>query len=148
MLKVMLVGPVSVGKTSLINALQNTKTAVKKTQAICFVGDAIDTPGEYAQIPRFYSALLVTSLAADVVLILCDVAKPAATLPPNFARMFAKPVVGVITKIDLRPAGSDKAEKCLRQAGVTPPFFPVSTLSGAGICDLYKFLVERRCNYE
>lgn len=145
-MKIMVVGPVGVGKTSLIYALEKSNSAVLKTQAITYIGGAIDTPGEYAQIPRFYSALLVTSLAADVVLLLSDASKPAFSLPPNFAGMFARPIVGVVTKIDLPGADAAKAEKCLRQAGVVSPVFPVSAVSGQGIGALYQFLKERRCD--
>jgi ethanolamine utilization protein EutP len=145
-MKIMVVGPAGVGKTSLIHALAKNSAAVLKTQAITFSGGAIDTPGEYAQIPRFYSALLVTSLAADVVLLLSDAAKPAFALPPNFAGMFARPVVGVVTKIDLPGADPAKAESCLRQAGVASSVFPVSVVSGEGIGALYQFLEERRCD--
>ncbi|MDT8899675.1 EutP/PduV family microcompartment system protein [Anaeroselena agilis] len=145
-MKIMVAGPVGVGKTSLIYALKKINSAARKTQAIAFIGDAIDTPGEYAQIPRFYSALMVTSLEAEVVLLLSDAADPAVTLPPNFAGMFARPIVGVVTKIDLPCADPAKAESRLRQAGVTAEVFPVSTLSGEGIDALYQFLKERRCD--
>jgi ethanolamine utilization protein, EutP len=143
--KIMVAGPVGVGKTSLIHALQKSDTVVRKTQAIHFIGGAIDTPGEYTQIPRYYSALLVTSAEVDFVLLLSDAATPAANLPPGFARMFAKPVVGVITKIDLPHADKAKAANFLLQAGVTAPIFPVSALSGEGVGELHHFLTERRC---
>lgn len=145
-MKIMVVGPVGVGKTSLIYALKKNNAAVRKTQAISFIGGAIDTPGEYAQIPRYYSALMVTSLAADIVLLLSDAADSAVALPPNFAGMFARPVVGVVTKIDLPSADPAKAESRLRQAGVIAPVFPVSAVSGDGISALYQFLRERRCD--
>lgn len=145
-MKIMVVGPVGVGKTSLIHALEKNNAAVLKTQAITFIGGAIDTPGEYAQIPRYYSALMVTSLEADVVLLLSDASNPAFTLPPNFAGMFARPIVGVVTKVDLPCADPAKAENCLRQAGVVSPVFPVSVVSGEGIGALYQFLKERRCD--
>jgi ethanolamine utilization protein EutP len=145
-MKIMVVGPVGAGKTSLIYALENISSAVLKTQAITFVGGAIDTPGEYSQIPRFYSALLVTSLAADVILLLSDASKPAFSFPLAFAGMFARPVVGVVTKVDLPGADAAKAGNCLRQAGVTAPVFAVSAVSGEGIGALYQFLKERRCD--
>lgn len=142
----MVAGPAGVGKTSLIHALRKNDAAVRKTQAITFIGGAIDTPGEYAQIPRFYSALMVTSLAAEVVLLLSDAAADAVALPPNFAAMFIRPVVGVVTKIDLPTADPAKAERRLRLAGVLSPVFPVSVVSGEGIDALYQFLEERRCD--
>lgn len=145
-MKIMVSGPVGAGKTSLIHALLKIDAAVRKTQAISFLGGAIDTPGEYAQIPRFYSALLVTSMEASHILLAKDATDPHPSVPPGFARMFARPVIGVITKIDLPQADIAKAEGHLRQAGVEPPFFAVSALTGQGIRELHEFLAERGCN--
>ncbi|MDR3589821.1 MAG: EutP/PduV family microcompartment system protein [Negativicutes bacterium] len=145
MMKIMVVGPVGAGKTSLIHALQKVDAAVRKTQTICFLGSAIDTPGEYAQIPRFYSALLVTSMEASLILVIKDASDPILTMPPGFARMFARPVVGVVTKTDLPQADCRKAAEHLRQTGAGPPVFMVSALTGEGIEELHGFLVERGC---
>ncbi|MBP2654457.1 MAG: ethanolamine utilization protein, EutP [Firmicutes bacterium] len=144
-MKVMVVGPVGMGKTSLILALQKAGGVVRKTQDICFVGGAIDTPGEYAQIPRFYSALTVTAMEAAVIVMVKDAIDPAMTIPPGFVQMFAKPVIGVVTKIDLPHANVKRAEAELRQAGVGLPIFMVSATTGEGIDKLYQFLVERGC---
>lgn len=143
--KVMVVGPVGAGKTSLIAALQGTVAAKGKTQTICFIDGAIDTPGEYAQIPRFYSALLVTSMEATHLLLAHDAANPAVLIPPGFARMFARPVFGVATKIDLSQANIERTHSYLRHTGVGEPLFSVSALTGEGILELYQFLVERGC---
>jgi len=143
--KVMAVGPVGAGKTSLIAALQGTAAAKGKTQTICFVNGAIDTPGEYAQIPRFYSALLVTSMEATYLLLTHDAANPAVFIPPGFAKMFARPVFGVATKADLPQANIERTHSYLRQTGVREPVFTVSALTGEGILELYQFLIERGC---
>ncbi|MBP2649294.1 MAG: ethanolamine utilization protein, EutP [Firmicutes bacterium] len=145
MTKIMVVGPVGVGKTSLILALKKGDTAARKTQAISFVGGAIDTPGEYAQITRLYSALLVAAMDASVVLMVKDASDPRVTLPPGFAQMFARPVIGVITKMDLPCADFCLAERLLMQAGVGLPIFMVSAKTGEGIDQLYQFLEERGC---
>ena len=145
MQKVMLVGPVGAGKTSLIHALQNNLNRVEKTQSIVFCGDAIDTPGEYAQIPRFYSALMVTAMEASVVLIVQDATDSKVNLPPGFVKMFSRPVVGVVTKIDRPNMDRLRGKSHLLQVGVTEPIFFVSSHTGEGIDELTEYLTERRC---
>lgn len=148
MKKVMLVGPVGAGKTSLIQALNKNNVQTGKTSSICFYDGAIDTPGEYAQIPRFYSALLVTAVEAQVVIVVQDATKTMPALPPGFAGMFPRPVVGVVTKMDLPSADRDKAAACLLQTGVKEPLFFVSSLTGDGLAELTEFLIEGGCKCE
>lgn len=142
---IMIIGPVGAGKTSLMNAINQNCLKTEKTQSICFDGGMIDTPGEYAQIPRFYGALMVTATQAKLVIMVQDSTNFRISLPPGFAGMFPRPVIGVITKIDV--AGSDhvKAQHYLKQAGVKEPYFFVSAKSGAGIAQLTNYLRERGC---
>ena len=145
MQKVMLVGPVGAGKTSLIHALQKDSKQIQKTQSICFCDGAIDTPGEYAQIPRFYSALMVTAMEATVVVIVQDATDLAVNLPPGFAAMFSRPVIGVVTKIDIPGIDKMKVKSRLLQIGVKEPIFFISSHTGEGLDDLIEYFAERRC---
>lgn len=140
---IMLVGPVGAGKTSLINALKHDCRKAAKTSSICFNDDTIDTPGEYAQMPRFYTALAVTATNADLVLMVQDATDFRITLPPGFAAMFPRPVVGVITKIDAPGADQEKAKLRLRQAGIKEPFFCVSAYAGTGLAELTAYLIGK-----
>lgn len=140
---IMLVGPVGAGKTSLMNALKNDGQKAQKTSCICFTDGAIDTPGEYAQVPRFYSALAVTAMEAKLVLMVQDAADMRITLPPGFAAMFGRPVVGVVTKIDAPSADQEKARIRLLQAGISEPYFYVSAYTGAGLAELTEFLIRK-----
>lgn len=140
MKKVMLVGPVGAGKTSLIQAMQQTNKKAEKTVSILFSDGAIDTPGEYAQIPRFYSALMVTATQADAVVIVQDAGDPKIAMPPGFAGMFARPVVGVVTKVDKEGIDKEKSEQILLQTGVRKPIFFVSAHTGEGLNELREYL--------
>jgi len=142
MKKVMLVGPVGVGKTSLIHALQKDPNRVEKTQSICFYDGAIDTPGEYAQIPRFYSALMVTAMQASIVVIIQDGTDLKVSLPPGFAAMFNRPVIGVVTKIDTIGIDRVKVKSRLFEVGIKEPIFFVSAHTGEGLDDLIEYLAE------
>lgn len=145
MSRIMLVGPVGAGKTSLIATLQQKEFAVNKTSCIEFHDGAIDTPGEYAQIPRYYSALLVTAMEAGLVIIVHNAAETKMTLPPGFVGMFSKPVIGVVTKVDLPGIDRARAKAKLEEAGVRGAVFYVSSYTGEGIETLLEYIAERGC---
>ncbi|MBU2701833.1 ethanolamine utilization protein EutP [Sporomusaceae bacterium BoRhaA] len=140
--KVMFVGAVGAGKTSLIHVLQNDCQKVQKTQSIIFTDGAIDTPGEYAQIPRFYSALLITAVESSIVVIVQDATDLKTTLPPGFAGIFTRKVVGVVTKIDALGAEREKARNRLFQVGVKDPIFFVSAHTREGIDVFMDYLMK------
>lgn len=146
MCKIMLVGPVGAGKTSLIATLRQEGVAVNKTSSIEFHDGAIDTPGEYAQIPRYYSALLVTAVEAGLVIVVQDATDPKMTLPPGFAGMFSRPVIGVVTKVDVPGIDRARAKARLEEAGVRDAVFYVSAHSGEGVDALLDYIAERGCN--
>ncbi|HWR39137.1 MAG TPA: EutP/PduV family microcompartment system protein [Patescibacteria group bacterium] len=142
MKRIMFVGPVGVGKTSLICALKGQGQIARKTQAIGFEGEMIDTPGEYTQIPRFYSALQVTATEAAVVVLVQAAVTGLPMIPPGFVNIFHRPVIGVINKIDLPQADPEWAMAQMRNAGVTQQVFLVSAATGQGLAELYQHIRE------
>ena len=52
--KVLLIGGIGAGKTSLKQKLMNEHLSYRKTQMLDFSQLFIDCPGEYLEIPRFY----------------------------------------------------------------------------------------------
>ena len=141
----MFVGAIGAGKSSLIQVLEKDCKKVQKTQSIVFMDGTIDTPGEYAQIPRFYSALMVTAMEASIVVVVQDGTKLHATLPPGFASMFTRTVIGVVTKIDVPGIDKEKARTCLKQVGVKEPIFFVSAHTSEGLTEFIDYLTEGRC---
>ncbi len=101
MKKVMFIGPSGSGKTTLYQRMGSFDIDYDKTQAIEFHKNVIDTPGEYLENRGYYSALQVTSVEADVVALVMDCKSRSNVFPPGFARMFTKPIIGIVTKIDL-----------------------------------------------
>ncbi|MPW25520.1 EutP/PduV family microcompartment system protein [Alkalibaculum sp. M08DMB] len=141
MKKLMLIGKTGSGKTTLYQRLASRNLKYEKTQAIEFHNHIIDTPGEYLENRRYYSALQVTSTGADVVALVLDCKDKSSSYPPGFASMFNKPTVGIISKIDLIGNDDDyhRAEKSLRLSGIDQ-IFKISSLNNQGVENLIKFL--------
>ena len=142
MKKVMFIGTVESGKTTLTQALTEEEIKYKKTQAVDFQSYIIDTPGEYIDNRLYYTALINTSVEADVIALLQDCTRENSIFPPAFNSIFAKPVIGICTKIDLcnDKKEIERAEDFLKLAGVEK-IFHVSSLKGEGLDELRKYLV-------
>ena len=141
MRKVMFIGKIGSGKTTLYQRLVSKDLNYEKTQAIEFYEHIIDTPGEYLENRGFYSALLVTSMEADVIALVMDCKSCNNAFPPGFARMFNKPTIGILTKIDLIQHEQDchDAEESLKLSG-TDIIFKISSLKNQGVKKLIEFL--------
>ncbi|MFF2450382.1 EutP/PduV family microcompartment system protein [Neobacillus sp. NPDC058068] len=134
--KVMMIGPIGSGKSTLTKCLLEDSSPVLKTQALSYNEWIIDTPGEYSENPLFYRSLLATSLEARAVLVVQDATRLQQILPPNFAQGFPIVPLGVITKIDHPDANLAKAEKILRQVLPQNEIFHVSSVTLKGISEL------------
>ena len=101
MKKVLMVGNVACGKTTLLQALDNQPLEYKKTQSIEVIAGNIDSPGEYLERRVNLQNLLVTSVDTDLVLFLMDPTQDRYMYSGGQAMAFPVPVAGVITKKDL-----------------------------------------------
>jgi ethanolamine utilization protein EutP len=130
---VMMIGPVSCGKTTLCQALAGLPRVSVKTQTVGIIGEAIDTPGEYLENPRYWNRLLVTAADADLVLLIQDCSNRQYRFAPGLASMFGCPSLGVVTKTDLAAPGDiAAAEESLRLAGAGR-ICRISALTGEGM---------------
>ena len=141
MKKIILIGHVSCGKTTILQYLNGQKIEYQKTQALDVVGTCIDTPGEYLEHRSYMQALIVTAVEADVVLFVQDATSERFMFSPGHASSFSAPVIGVISKIDIANEKQiAQAEDLLRLAGADP-VFPVSAFTGEGMEELAEYLV-------
>lgn len=134
--RIMVVGAVGAGKSTLIAALQGKRGEVRKTQAIEFAAHTIDTPGEYIENPRFYRALMATALQADYLLFLQDATLKSSIYPPGIAQAFPGYTLGVITKIDCINADIDSARQFLKTLALKGETYSVSAHTGCGLEEL------------
>ena len=139
--RVILIGRSAAGKTTLCQRINNEELKYHKTQTVQIINkNMIDTPGEYLERTGFRGALVVTSVEADIILLVQDATEEGTMFPPMFNSMFAKPCVGVVTKADL--AGEEqveRAKKYLKSAGAGS-LYVTSAVTGEGVEVLVKQL--------
>ncbi len=127
-----MIGGIGAGKTSLKLRISRETAKATKTQVLTYDTTFIDCPGEYLEIPRYYHVLIDASHMVSEIWALQDAKVLRAIYPPGFTRVFTKPVVGIVTKIDLPAADSLKAVALLKHAGLEDPIYLTSAVTGAG----------------
>lgn len=142
--RIMVIGPTNCGKTTLINALNDYEGPLRKTQNIIFGKNTIDVPGSYLENPWMYKHLIATAQDASLILILVDQANCEDVYSPGFAKVFRCPVIGVITKVDLRPENEDLCIRQFKQIGIAEPYFKISVPGGIGISALKEYLFVKK----
>lgn len=136
MKKILLVGSVGCGKTTLLQRLMGHDLIYSKTETIEVGDQVIDTPGEYLELPWFKHALRSASFDAELVVMLASATVAEAKFPPGFTSFFVPPSIGVVTKTDVATASAKAiAGDHLRLAGASE-IWEVSALTGEGIDQL------------
>ncbi len=137
-----LIGGVGVGKTSLFNMLLEIKDEPLKTQALVYHNEkTVDTPGEYFDSPRLYSAIIQTMSDIDTIIYMHPANSTERKLPHGLFQIYnSKRLIGVISKTDLPDANINEVEEILRDFGIEGEIFKVSIYSESSIDKLREFL--------
>ncbi len=90
------------------------------------------SPGEFLENRRFYSALITTAAECDILLMFQDATRNTSLYPPNFATMFNRRVLGVISHAQTPGANVPRARRFLHNAGVAN-CLAVHTETGLGL---------------
>lgn len=141
MKKLILIGRVAAGKTTLTQALNGEDIHYYKTQYINYLDTIIDTPGEYTELRQTSGALALYAYEADVVGLVLSANEPYSIFSPCITSLVNREVIGIITGIDKPDARPDRVERWLRLAGCKK-IFPVSAYTGEGLDALLEFLSE------
>ncbi|WP_255555880.1 EutP/PduV family microcompartment system protein [Tessaracoccus palaemonis] len=139
MRKIMLVGRVGSGKTTLTQVLRGEQISYHKTQYINHHDVVIDTPGEYAETKELARGLALYSYEADVIGLLLSATEPFSLYPPNLTGSVNREVIGIVTRIDDPEGDADQAERWLELTGVEH-IFRVSAVTGEGVEELLAHL--------
>ena len=111
MKKIILIGRVAAGKTTLTQALNGEKIHYYKTQYINYLDSIIDTPGEYTELRQTSGALALYSYEADVVGLVLSANEPYSIFSPCITSLVNREVVGIITGIDKPDANPERVER-------------------------------------
>lgn len=139
MKKLILIGRVAAGKTTLTQALLGEELHYAKTQSIRYLDTVIDTPGEYTELRQTSGALALYAYEADVVGLVLSANEPYSIFSPCLTSMVNREVIGIITGIDKPDARPDMVENWLRLAGCHR-IFRVSSYTGEGLDEIVAFL--------
>ncbi|WP_244878417.1 EutP/PduV family microcompartment system protein [Brochothrix thermosphacta] len=141
--KVIFMGPVGCGKTTLSQRMLGLALQYDKTQAVAFYPDIIDTPGEYILHRQYYSALSVTAAEADVIALMQSATDKTQVYSPGFGSIFPKPVIGIVSKTDIAESDAviQQTKQRLREAGARQVFC-LSAVDEMGVKELLGYLEE------
>lgn len=142
MRKVMIIGAVGAGKSTLVRKLFGEDLPAVKTQSLVYREWVIDTPGEYSENPLYYRSLMATSHEAAAVLMVHDATRDRNYFPPGFASGFPIPALGAVTKTDHPNAEADRAVALLRQSLPEADIYLTSSENGQGIEELRERLLS------
>lgn len=134
--RVMMMGPIGAGKTTLTNALLESSSSATKTQTLSYRDWIVDTPGEYMENPYYYKTIMATALEVTHLIFLFDATRGKLTFPPGFSQGFTKLPIGVITKSDHPDADIERAIRILRMALPKGPIVVTSAVTGAGLAHI------------
>lgn len=141
--RIIFMGAVGCGKTTLSQALQNEKIEYNKTQAVEFYPEIIDTPGEFILHRHYYNALTVSAADAQMIGFVQSVQETEQVFSPGFGAIFPKQIIGIVTKTDLaeNPEQIRRIRDELTAAGAER-IFEVSAFTDEGVAELKKYIED------
>ncbi|MER1998869.1 MAG: EutP/PduV family microcompartment system protein [Lysinibacillus sp.] len=138
--KVMIIGAIGAGKSTLTKALLNKEEKAVKTQALQYEGWIVDTPGEYLENPLFYKNIMATSFEVTHLIYLQDATRIHSNFPPFFGTGIAKLPIGVVTKVDLEEANVAQSVQHLRQVIGRAPIVITSAVEKRGLAHIVELV--------
>ena len=141
MKKIILIGRVAAGKTTLTQALRGEQIHYYKTQYIHYLDTIIDTPGEYTELRQTSGALALYAYEADVVGLVLSANEPYSIFSPCITSLVNREVIGIVSGIDKPDANVERVTRWLKLAGCKK-IVPVSAITGEGLDKIIEFLEE------
>lgn len=144
MKRVVFVGEVGAGKTTLFNALQGDFELARKTQAIEFNEQgSVDTPGEYFTHPRLWHALINTLADCDVLVYVHGANNPQCRIPAGLLDIYPHMRrLAVISKATAVDADVPAIRELLASRGFEDPILAINSLNPDDILTVKQFLAS------
>ena len=140
MKKIILIGHVACGKTTLCRRINGLDSTYKKTQAIEVINETIDTPGEYLEHRTFVRSLIMTAVECVLAIFVQDATAERFMFSPGMAGAFPIPVAGIVTKTDIADEKQIQQACELLQLAGAHPIFRLSAFSGEGMDEFIDYL--------
>ncbi len=146
MRSLVLIGPQRGGKSTLSNIINEIDQEPQKTLVPEYIGEILDTPGEYIEHRNYFSRFQVITSEYKIIAFVLPCKFENLYLPPNFMSMFPNHKhIGIITKADLGDEADIQA--CidfLKEIGITE-YYPVSIHDKQSIVTL-QHAIEKHAN--
>lgn len=95
--RTMIVGPRDSGKRIIAERLEGLETPLPKVANIVYHPKTILVPDSYLESPWMHKHVIALQQSARNALFIQPVGAPHRSYPPNFARVFRIPVIGIVT---------------------------------------------------
>lgn len=137
--RVMILGGIDAGKTTLADALLKREQKEKKvkTQSLIYDDWIVDTPGEYIENPLHYRNIMATSMEVTHVLLVQDATNEKTIFAPGFSSGLNKLSIGVVSKADHSKANIERSIDILKKAMVRGPILVTSAYTREGLELIY-----------
>ena len=99
MKKIILIGRVAAGKTTLTQALNGEDIHYYKTQYINYLDTIIDTPGEYTELRQTSGALALYAYEADVVGLVLSANEPYSIFSPCITSLVTERLLELLQEL-------------------------------------------------
>ncbi|MDR0880858.1 MAG: EutP/PduV family microcompartment system protein [Clostridioides sp.] len=139
--RIMVIGPHGSGKTTLVDYLNGKSGTPRKTPDVIYGKNTIDIPSAYIETTWMYKNLIALSQDASKIVVLVDQSNCREVYSHGFAILFKCPVIGVISKCDLKVENREKCLKQLKNIGISEPYFSISATEKIGIDTLKDYLL-------
>lgn len=140
--RIMVIGPSRCGKTTIVNYLNGYNGPLRRTADVIYGENTMDIPSSYIENSWMYKHIIALAQDASKILILLDGSNCTQVYSEGFAKLFSKPVIGVITKLDLNSKNKEKCIKQLKRIGVNEPYFLIEKNDEVGIKMLKEYLLK------
>ncbi len=140
MKKIVLVGDVACGKTTLCQSLNGFEIKYEKTQTLNVINCTIDTPGECLEHRHMLRKLTLVAADTDLAVFIQDATREQFLCSPGQTGAFPVPVIGVVSKADLADEKQLRDAKEMLEIAGAEKIFTISVVSDFGMDELVEYL--------